>query len=283
MTAEYRLDPAPPRRERVERQEPVHRLGGRQPQRQGRGRGRARRRAAARARPAPDVVHTSVLRRAIRTVEPRAGRRRPALDPGAPQLAAQRAALRRAAGQGQGRDAGGVRRGAVHAVAPLLRRAAAAAGRRRRVHRRSTTRATPACRPSCAAHRVPEGRRRRGCCRTGTTRSSRTCAAGKTVLVAAHGNSLRALVKHLDGISDADIAALNIPTGIPLLYTLDARPAADRGRRGVPGPGGRGGFDRGGQEPGQEVGPNKSFASPVPPCEPRTAAPLYGRPLIVVS
>ncbi len=44
---------------------------------------------------------------------------------------------------------------------------------------------------------------------------------GKTVLVAAHGNSLRALVKHLDGISDADIAALNIPTGIPLVYRLD--------------------------------------------------------------
>jgi len=44
--------------------------------------------------------------------------------------------------------------------------------------------------------------------------------AGKTVLVAAHGNSLRALVKHLDGISDADIAALNIPTGIPLRYDL---------------------------------------------------------------
>ena len=45
--------------------------------------------------------------------------------------------------------------------------------------------------------------------------------AGLTVLVAAHGNSLRALVKHLDGISDADIAALNIPTGIPLRYDLD--------------------------------------------------------------
>jgi 2,3-bisphosphoglycerate-dependent phosphoglycerate mutase len=44
---------------------------------------------------------------------------------------------------------------------------------------------------------------------------------GKTVMVAAHGNSLRALVKHLDGISDADIAALNIPTGIPLVYELD--------------------------------------------------------------
>ena len=45
--------------------------------------------------------------------------------------------------------------------------------------------------------------------------------AGKTVLVAAHGNSLRGLVKHLDGISDDDIAALNIPTGIPLVYELD--------------------------------------------------------------
>jgi len=46
-------------------------------------------------------------------------------------------------------------------------------------------------------------------------------AAGKTVLVTAHGNSLRGLVKHLDGISDADIAELNIPTGIPLVYKLD--------------------------------------------------------------
>ena len=45
--------------------------------------------------------------------------------------------------------------------------------------------------------------------------------AGKTVLVVAHGNSLRALVKHLDGISDDDIAGLNIPTGIPLVYRLD--------------------------------------------------------------
>ncbi|MCZ4551941.1 phosphoglyceromutase [Williamsia sp. 1138] len=45
--------------------------------------------------------------------------------------------------------------------------------------------------------------------------------AGKTVLVAAHGNSLRALVKYLDGISDEDIAGLNIPTGNPLRYDLD--------------------------------------------------------------
>jgi 2,3-bisphosphoglycerate-dependent phosphoglycerate mutase len=44
---------------------------------------------------------------------------------------------------------------------------------------------------------------------------------GETVLVTAHGNSLRALVKHLDGISDEAIAGLNIPTGIPLVYRLD--------------------------------------------------------------
>ena len=56
--------------------------------------------------------------------------------------------------------------------------------------------------------------------------------AGKTVLVAAHGNSLRALVKHLDGISDDDIAGLNIPTGIPLYYELDGnfRPVTAGGR-----------------------------------------------------
>lgn len=46
-------------------------------------------------------------------------------------------------------------------------------------------------------------------------------AEGKTVLVTAHGNSLRALVKHLDNISDDEIAGLNIPTGIPLVYKLD--------------------------------------------------------------
>jgi 2,3-bisphosphoglycerate-dependent phosphoglycerate mutase len=46
--------------------------------------------------------------------------------------------------------------------------------------------------------------------------------AGRTVLVVAHGNSLRAIVKHLDGISDEAIAKLNIPTGIPLRYDLDA-------------------------------------------------------------
>lgn len=52
---------------------------------------------------------------------------------------------------------------------------------------------------------------------------SKDLLEGKTVLIAAHGNSLRALVKHLDKISDADIAGLNIPTGIPLVYELDEK------------------------------------------------------------
>jgi 2,3-bisphosphoglycerate-dependent phosphoglycerate mutase len=57
-------------------------------------------------------------------------------------------------------------------------------------------------------------------------------AAGRAVLVVAHGNSLRALVKHLDGIGDAEIAGLNIPTGIPLVYELDRafRPTLRGGR-----------------------------------------------------
>ncbi len=46
--------------------------------------------------------------------------------------------------------------------------------------------------------------------------------AGHTVLVAAHGNSLRALIKHLEGIPDADIVNLEIPTGVPIVYELDA-------------------------------------------------------------
>jgi 2,3-bisphosphoglycerate-dependent phosphoglycerate mutase len=56
-------------------------------------------------------------------------------------------------------------------------------------------------------------------------------ATSRTVVVVAHGNSLRALVKHLDGISDADIAELNIPTGMPLVYELDDRfrPLGDGG------------------------------------------------------
>ena len=45
--------------------------------------------------------------------------------------------------------------------------------------------------------------------------------AGKRIIIAAHGNSLRALVKYLDGVSEQDIVELNIPTGVPLVYELD--------------------------------------------------------------
>jgi 2,3-bisphosphoglycerate-dependent phosphoglycerate mutase len=47
--------------------------------------------------------------------------------------------------------------------------------------------------------------------------------SGQRLLLAAHGNSIRALVKMLDGISDADIVGLNIPNGVPLVYELDER------------------------------------------------------------
>jgi 2,3-bisphosphoglycerate-dependent phosphoglycerate mutase len=55
---------------------------------------------------------------------------------------------------------------------------------------------------------------------------------GKTVLVAAHGNSLRALVKHLDGLGDDEVVGLNIPTGVPLRYDLDddLRPVTEGGQ-----------------------------------------------------
>ena len=60
--------------------------------------------------------------------------------------------------------------------------------------------------------------------------------AGKTVLVAAHGNSLRAIVKHLDQMGDAEVVGLNIPTGIPLLYELERRLHPGHSRRPLPRP-----------------------------------------------
>ncbi len=86
-------------------------------------------------------------------------------------------------------------------------------------------------------------------------------AAGKTVLVAAHGNSLRALVKHLDGISDDDIAGLNIPTGIPLVYDLDddLRPVTPGGTLPRPRAAAAAAIEAV-SEPGQEVGLRHSRA-----------------------
>ena len=72
------------------------------------------------------------------------------------------------------------------------------------------------------ADRVPQGHRRALPPATGTGTIAPAVRDGRRVLIAAHGNSLRALVKHLDGVSDADIVGLNIPTGMPLVYELDA-------------------------------------------------------------
>ena len=72
----------------------------------------------------------------------------------------------------------------------------------------------PACCHAPNASRIPW----RASYRSGTTRLRRL---GKQVIVAAHGNSLRALVKHLDGIAEDKIVELNIPTARPLVYELD--------------------------------------------------------------
>ena len=75
---------------------------------------------------------------------------------------------------------------------------------------------------AAGASRSPNASRTpsRDSCRTGTGRSPPR-SAGKRVVIAAHGNSLRALVKYLDDVSDEEIVDLNIPTGVPLVYELD--------------------------------------------------------------
>ena len=177
----------------------------------------------------PDVVHTSLLRRAITDREPRARRRRPALDPGQAPLAAQRAPLRRAAGQGQEADPRGVRRGrsSCSGAGPTTSR------------RRPSSRAREFSQdadPRYAGEPTPATE----CLKDVLERALPywedavvpDLRAGRTVLVAAHGNSLRAIIKHLDGVSDEAIAGLNVPTGIPLLYELDEdlRPTTPGGR-----------------------------------------------------
>ena len=77
--------------------------------------------------------------------------------------------------------------------------------------------------------------------------------AGKTVLIAAHGNSLRALVKYLDEMSDEDVVGLNIPTGIPLRYDLDGDLQAEGRRWHLSGPGGGRGRCGGGSGAGCEI------------------------------
>ncbi|CAA9266275.1 MAG: Phosphoglycerate mutase, partial [uncultured Corynebacteriales bacterium] len=241
---------APPRRERVEREEPLHRLGRRRPDREGPGRGRPRRHAAAgRRRAAGRAAHLAAApgdqdRRA------RPGGRRAVLAAGPPVLAAQRAPLRRAAGPGQGGHPGEVRRRAVHALAPVVRRAPAAAGRRRRVvpGRRPAVR-RPA-RPR-AAHRVP-GRRGRPDAAVLVRRAGPGPAAGPhgagrraRQLPARPGQAPgRAVRGGRRGPEHPDRHPAAVRAG-------PGHPDADQPGRGLPRPGRGRRRHRGGQEPGQ--------------------------------
>ena len=185
-----------------------------------------------------DVAYTSVLKRAIWTLWHALDEMDRTWLPVAQRLAPERAPLRRAAGPQQGRD--GAPSSATSRCSPG---GAATTCRRRRS--RPTTRAASAAicatpRSSAgagAADRVPEGHRGARAAVLERRRSRRRSRAGERVLVAAHGNSMRALVKYLDGIGDAEIVGLNIPNGIPLVYELDDGAEADppllpRRRRG---------------------------------------------------
>ena len=126
-----------------------------------------------------------------------------------------------AAGARQGGDGREARRGAGQDLAPQLRHPAAAADARRRAlpGARSPLRGTE------ARARLPLTESLKDTVARFLPYWHETIApainSGKRVLIAAHGNSLRALVKYLDDVGEPDIVELNIPTGIPLVYELD--------------------------------------------------------------
>ena len=203
---------AAPRRERLEPREPLHRLDRRRPVRR-----RARARRAPRASCCKtdgytfDLAFTSVLKRAIRTLWL-------ALDEMDLHVAAGRAHWRLnerhyGALQGLNKAETAAKFGEeqVQDLAPQLRHPAAAA----RAGRPALPRRRPALRRPAPgelpADRVPQGHRRALPALLARDASPRRCTAGKRVLIAAHGNSLRALVKYLDGISDEDIVELEHP------------------------------------------------------------------------
>ena len=172
-----------------------------------------------RGRPARRRAHVAAASR-HHDRQPRARRGRPPLDPRQALLAPERAALRRAAGQGQEADARRVRRGAVHALAPLLRLPAAGhrarlgvlAGRRPALRRR----ADPARRGARAGPR-------RARCRTGSRTSSRTSRPARPSWSRRTATRSAPWSSTWTTSTASTIAGINIPTGIPLLYTLDEK------------------------------------------------------------
>ena len=233
----------------MERQEPLHRLGRRGPHREGARGGHPRGRAAGGGgHPARRAAHLGAAPGdRHRTARPR--RVRPALGPGQAVLAPQRAPLRSPAGQGQEGHPRGVRRGAVHALAPLLRHPAAADRRRRPVgaDRRAALR-RPARRDP-AAHGVPRRRRpadapllvRRD--RARPARRADGLRRGPRQLAARAGQAPR---RHERGGRGRAEHPHRHPAGVP--PRRGHAPA--RARRSVPGPRRRRRGDQGGREPG---------------------------------
>ena len=177
---------------------------------------------------APDVLHTSLQKRAIRTAELalRALDRswipvRRSWRLNERHYGALQGLDKKATTDKYGKDQVKIWRRAYATPPPRARRGGAAPSR-------PEIRGTRTSRPTCCPRRNASPTSSTACCRTGTTTSSPTSTPAESVLVAAHGNSLRALVKHLDGMSDDDIVELNIPTGIPLVYELDADLQAHR-------------------------------------------------------
>ena len=166
----------------------------------------------------PDVLHTSMLSRAIQTANFALDTADRLVDSGEALLAPQRASLRCAAGQRQSTDTGGIRRGTVPVVAQKLRCSPPPIDPTDTWAQQGDPRYADieAFVPKTESLKIVIDRM----LPYWSSDIATDVAVGKVTLVVAHGNSLRGLVKHLEGISDEDIAELNIPTGIPLVYEL---------------------------------------------------------------
>ena len=148
---------------------------------------------------------------------PRASRDGPAVAAGDQGLAPERAPLWRADRPQQAGDDRQGRGRAGQDLAPLLRHPAAAAAGRTAPTTSAATAAMPGS--TCREPKASRTRSRARCLIT-KRRSRRALRAGKRVLVAAHGNSLRGIIKYLSDIGDDEIVGLEIPTGKPIVYEL---------------------------------------------------------------
>ena len=170
-----------------------------------------------------DIAYTSVLKRAIKTLNTVLDQMDQMWIPVERSWRLNERHYGALQGLNKAETASQVRRGPGEDLAPQLRHSAAAADRRRRALSRATTRATPdvpkqelpltECLKDTVARFLPLWHE---------IDRSRHQERARRVVIAAHGNSLRALVKYLDNVSEADIVELNIPTGMPLVYELDA-------------------------------------------------------------